>query len=247
MALHDAGLASLAYFYCDFRDGEKRSPRSLIPSILCQLATQSNLYCGILSRLCSTHDSGARKPSDRALRQCLTEMLSLPGQGPVYLILDALDECPNNSEMPTAREEMLEFVKCLVKMDIRNLHICVTSRSEIDIQTTLDPLITHQVSLHNQIGQRKDIVDYVNSVVSSDTKMQRWREEDKKLVIETLSERADGMYVCCSLHSSYLLNVHVGFGGYIVNWRRFGIVYRQASVGFLMNCPKLWMRRTSGY
>jgi hypothetical protein len=39
----------------------------------------------------------------------------------------------------------------------------------------------------------KDVVDYISSVVQSDTKMRRWREEDRKLVIETLSENADGM------------------------------------------------------
>jgi len=49
------------------------------------------------------------------------------------------------------------------------------------------------VSLHDQTGQRKDIIEYVGSVVNSDTKMGRWREEDKRQVIETLSERADGM------------------------------------------------------
>jgi hypothetical protein len=36
-------------------------------------------------------------------------------------------------------------------------------------------------------------MDYVRSVVYSDKMMQRWREEDRSLVIKTLSERADGM------------------------------------------------------
>ena len=43
MGLHDAGLASVAYFYCDFRDEDKRSHRSLLLSILSQLSAQSNL------------------------------------------------------------------------------------------------------------------------------------------------------------------------------------------------------------
>jgi hypothetical protein len=120
-------------------------------------------------------------------------MLSLPDQCPIYLVVDALDECPNNSGMPTPREEVLDLVKDLVGLCLPNLHICVTSRPEIDIQTTLEPLTSLRVDLHNQSGQKKDIVDYVNSVVYSDKKMQRWREEDRKLVIETLSERADGM------------------------------------------------------
>ena len=120
-------------------------------------------------------------------------MLSLPSLGPVYLIVDALDECPNNSGMPTAREEVLDFLDDLVSLRLSDLHICVTSRPEIDIKTVLEPLTSLCVSLHTQTGQKEDIVDYVSSVVYSDTKMRRWREEDKKLVIERLSERADGM------------------------------------------------------
>jgi len=120
-------------------------------------------------------------------------MLSLPGQGPIYLVIDALDECPNNLGLPTSREEMLDFVKRLVGLRLPNLHLCVTSRPEIDIQTSLEPLKSLCISLHSQSGQKKDIVDYISSVVLSDPKMRRWREDDKRLVIETLSKRADGM------------------------------------------------------
>jgi hypothetical protein len=139
------------------------------------------------------HDEGARKPSDETLIKCLTKMVSLPVQGPIYLIIDALDECPNDSGLLTAREEVLDLIDNLVGLHLPNLHICVTSRPEIDIQTTLEPLTSLRVSLHNQSGQKKDIVDYVSSVVQSDKKMRRWRKEDKKLVIDTISERADGM------------------------------------------------------
>jgi len=74
-----------------------------------------------------------------------------------------------------------------------NLHIYVISHPEIDISTALEPLISLRVSFHEQSGQRNDIIEYVISVVYSNTRMQRWREEDKRLVIETLSERADGI------------------------------------------------------
>jgi hypothetical protein len=120
-------------------------------------------------------------------------MVSLPDQGHIYLIVDALDECPNNSGLPTPREEALDLIDSLVGLRLPNLHICVTSRPEVDIQSALEPLTTLCVSLHNQSGQKKDIVDYVSSVVHSDKKMRRWRKEDRNLVIDTLSERADGM------------------------------------------------------
>ncbi len=183
----------MAYFYCDFRDEDKQNYRNLLLSILSQLCARSNLCCDIVSRVYATHGNGTRKPSDDALADCLNKMLSLPDQGPVYLIVDALDECPDNSGLPTSREEILGLVEDLVDLHLSNLHVCVTSRPEVDIQTTLEPLTSLQVSLHNQSGQKEDIVNYINSVVSSDTKMRRWREEDRKLVVETLSERADGM------------------------------------------------------
>ncbi|KAH8983648.1 hypothetical protein EDB92DRAFT_1562079 [Lactarius akahatsu] len=78
--------ASMAYFYFDFRDLDKQARRNLLPSLLIQLSTCSNAYCDILSRLYETHDDGERQPSDKALIQCLKEMLTLPNQGPVYLM-----------------------------------------------------------------------------------------------------------------------------------------------------------------
>ena len=183
----------MTYFYCDFRDEDKQNCRNIVLSIVSQLCTQSNLCCDTLSRFFLEHDKGTLKPSDETLINCLIEMVSLPVQVPIYLIVDALDECPNNSGMPAPREEVLDLVNSLVKLRIPNLHICVTSRPEIDIQDALEPLASLRVSLHNQSGQKKDIVDYISSVVYSDTKMRRWREEERKLVIETLSERVDGM------------------------------------------------------
>jgi hypothetical protein len=192
-AQHEAGSVNMAYFYCDFRNEDKQNCRSLVLSIISQLCAQSNLCCDALSRVYLAHDNGAQKPSDDTLAKCLTEMVSLPVQGPIYLIMDALDECPNNSGLPTPREEVLDLIDNLVGLRLPNLHICVTSRPEIDIQSILEPLTTLRVSLHNQTGQKEDIVNYVSSVVHSDKKMRRWREEDRNLVIETLSERADGM------------------------------------------------------
>ena len=139
------------------------------------------------------HARGRQKPSDGVLTQYLKKLLSLPTQGLVYLIIDALDECPNPTGMLTSREEVVDLIQDLVDFHLPNVHLCVTIRLEIDIQTALEPLASLCISLHNQSGQTKDIVDYVSSVAHSDKMIQRWREEDKSLVIKTLSERADGM------------------------------------------------------
>jgi hypothetical protein len=193
MKLRDSGNASIAYFYFDFRDTDKQRLRNMLPSLLIQLSARSDSRFDTLSRLYSDHDDGVQKPTDCAMIECLKEMLTLPLQGPTYIILDALDECPNNSGIPSPRKEVLQLINELVDLRLPTLHICATSRPEIDIQAILQHLTPHPVSLHDESGQKQDIVDYVTSFVHSDDTMRRWRDEDKELVIETLSEKADGM------------------------------------------------------
>ena len=127
--------------------------------------------------------------------QCLKDMLALSHSQPVYIILDALDECQNWPGIPSPREQVLAIVKELIDLHLPYLHICVTSRPEFDIRAVLTPLAHHQVLLHEESGQKKDIIDYINAVVYSDseTMMKRWREDEKKMVVEALSEKADGM------------------------------------------------------
>ena len=185
----------MAYFYFDFRDIRKQSRSDLLRSLLVQLSARSDPFCNILSELYHECGNGTHQPSDSALMRCLEKMLTLPNQPPVYLIMDALDECPNISGIPTPREQILDLVKELVELHLSNLHICVTSRPEVNIRRALGGLTFRSVSLHEESGQSEDIAEYIRSIVHSpsDTLMKRWREEDKELVIQALSERADGM------------------------------------------------------
>ena len=112
---------------------------------------------------------------------------------PIYVVMDALDECPDHSGLPTAREEVLVVLKELVGLYLPNMRICVTSRPEVDIKSILNQLTIHTISLHDESEQRRGIADYVYSIVNSDVKMREWPDEDKDLVVKVLSERADGM------------------------------------------------------
>ena len=183
----------MSYFYFDFRDVDKQKLSNLLPSLLIQLSASSDPCCDILSRLYVTHKRGVEKPSDRVMVECLKEMLTREAQGPTYIVMDALDECPMTSTIPSPREEVLDFVDELVGLKLPNVHICVTSRPEHDIQVVFKDLASRAVSLHDESGQQEDIVRYVTSFVCSDRKVRRWREEDKDLLIKTLSEKADGM------------------------------------------------------
>ena len=123
----------------------------------------------------------------------------MPKQGQIYIIVDALDECPNISGTLSPREEVLGLVEELVCLKLPNVHLCVTSRPEVDIQRVLEPLTSLQFSLHDEGGQKQDIINYIKYVVHSDWNMRKWRTEDRQLVVDVLSEKADGMWVTLHL------------------------------------------------
>ncbi len=191
--MRKCGLASLAMFYYDFREDQKRDRRGLLSSVLFQLCDQSDSYHDILSTFYSTHRHGAQSPSEDELIRCLKKLSELPGQAPIFLIVDALDECPNASSLSSPREKVLVLMEDLIHSRLPNLRICITSRPEADIKPVLEPLSFRSVSIHDESGQKEDIENYIKSVVNTNRKMQRWKPEHKQLVIDVLVERADGM------------------------------------------------------
>jgi hypothetical protein len=213
----DRGSARIAYFFFDFKDAGKQDARAFLSSVIVQLTSQSTSFSDILLEFYSAHQQrGSQQPSDSALAQCLEKMLKVSSDVPIYVIVDALDECPDISGVKSPREKVLALVEELVELHVPNLRLCVTSRPNVDIRSVLEPLTStsNRISLHDEAGQKKDIADYVSSVVYSDKKIMGWRETDKELVVKTLSDRAGGMYDDRSPHLTPLLTfkqVPLGF------------------------------------
>jgi hypothetical protein len=128
--MHTIGLAKMAYYYFDFRDVKKQDCYGLLSSLVLQLSSESDSCYNILSRLYSENNRGIRKPTISVLKKCMTDMLSLPGQGPIYIIVDGLDECPNLSGTPSAREEVLVLIEELVDLKLSNVHLCGQSAGD---------------------------------------------------------------------------------------------------------------------
>jgi hypothetical protein len=191
--MRKAGLASLAFFYYDLMHDKKKDLRNLLSSLLYQLYDQSDSYLNIFSNFYSAHRRGSQYPSDAALTQCLKDMLNCPGQAPIYILVDGIDECPRTSGRRSPREDVLMFIEELVGLHLPDLHVCISSRPEIDIKTIIHPSVFHSISLHDENGQVQEIIDYVTSIVGSNPGMRNWTMEDKELVIDELSQKADGM------------------------------------------------------
>jgi hypothetical protein len=190
--VHPAGSAIMAYYYFDFRDVEKQDCYGLLSSLISQLSARSESFYQVLSLLYSNDAGGMQKPTTSALTKCLKDMLSQPGQGPIFIIVDGLDECPNSPGTPSARGKVLQLIKELISLQLLNVHLCVASRPEMDIRNVLQSLNTLQISLHEESGQEADIIAYIKSLVNSNHAPD-WTEEDENMVINTLSRKANGM------------------------------------------------------
>jgi len=191
--MRKCGLASMAFYYHDFREDQKRDLRGLLSSVVLQFCHQSGSYYDILSNFYSTHCYGTQTPSDDELVSCLEDILKLPGQAPIFLILDALDECSNTSPIPSHREKTLVLLEKLIDWQLPHLRICVTSRPEVDIKVVLGPLTFRSISLQDERGQMEDIGSYIKSVVEKDPRNRRWTVQDKRMVIDILTRNADGV------------------------------------------------------
>ena len=106
-----------------------------------------------------------------------------------YLILDALDECVERSELLINLERIMSW-------EDANLHILVTSRREQDIEDALTPLIEAK----DQIGIQSALVNadirvYIRDRLQIDRKLKRWKNNPKvQLEIEDeLMKKACGM------------------------------------------------------
>ncbi|KAI0272286.1 hypothetical protein BC834DRAFT_340944 [Gloeopeniophorella convolvens] len=188
--LRRTGLGNVAFFYCDFQDIAKQSLHGILRSILVQLCQQSDSYWAILSRFYT--DNKDHPPSTDALAHCLKRMLALPNEAAKYIFVDALDECPN-SGMRSPRGAILSFLNEIIESRFPDVHICVTSRPEVDIGEVLERLASFRVSLEGEIGQERAIVSYVESSIELHPRMRKWSKTIKDLVVHTLKRNAHGM------------------------------------------------------
>lgn len=119
------------YFFFDFIDNDKQQYEGMIRSLLSQLS----MYCvsvpAVLETLYSSCMNGGRKPTFDALLKTLHQIATTLEKA--FIILDALDECKERSELLAGVEELFSWKDA-------KLRILATSRREKDIEDSILPL-----------------------------------------------------------------------------------------------------------
>jgi len=115
----------LAYFYFDFNDVEKQIVDNFLRSVILQIFIRRS---DIPSDIQSLYDQcRGSQPTREALVATLLSLLKSSTR--TYVLIDALDEC-------SERSEMVNLLKQLINLS-DNMNLLITSRKEQDIVTEL--------------------------------------------------------------------------------------------------------------
>jgi hypothetical protein len=177
------GAFAIGYFYFDFSNPVKQQHVNLIRSLIVQFSARASRVPEALETLYSQNKNGQTQPSTDALIAVLKSILQAFDQS--FIIMDALDECSD-------REELLSFINGVIDWKVGKLHILATSRKETDISEVLDPLITEQIPIQNDLVNA-DIRLYIQERLQNDTRLKKWPEKIRMEIETTLMNGAHGM------------------------------------------------------
>jgi ankyrin repeat domain-containing protein 50 len=133
-----------------------------------------------------------QRPDMKTLMDTLAA--TIHGFSDVFLVIDALDECPFDSG---ERKKLLDCLRRIHVAKPDNLHLLCTSRREPDIEAVFNPLLSppSKIALDLSIYRaavNRDIGLYIDKTLAT-SDYDSWLESVKVEARATLIENADGM------------------------------------------------------
>lgn len=179
----------VAFFFFRFDDDQKSSAADMLASLIRQLCECRPDTPEAVKNLRMNYGKG-HLPTLEATLQATTQ-----GLRSVYLVIDALDECPYSQGQ---RKMLLDSLRRVHKLELQNLHLMCTSRREDDIEAVLKPLLKSELGkVDVDLGIRASIIDsdigvYIETAFASES-FEIWGSQLKDEAKDKLLENADGM------------------------------------------------------
>lgn len=181
---------AVAYFYCDRSEPERRDPSEIMRAIIKQLSfnPRSN---GFLAPIVDEYKKRQKTQASGSLmfKECHDILVQLLGfYSQTTIIIDALDESD-----PDKRTDLLHELQTLLSSSDNLVKIFVSSRDDGDIVYSLHGVPNLFIEAKNS---NNDIARFVDRELENPKRqLLRGRASDdlKKLVRQTLVEKADGM------------------------------------------------------
>ncbi|KAH0287348.1 hypothetical protein KCU62_g6027, partial [Aureobasidium sp. EXF-3399] len=173
-----------AFFYFSFSDNRKQSDGDLLRSLVAQLGWREPG----LSMLRQAYEDSRRSPPGPAELELIL-LASIRSCKTVFLLVDALDECPVDDE---TRQGVLQRIGKLAQ-DSSNLKILATSREQDRIRKALQAMTFKPVSVATR-DVDADIRIYLSNQLLSDSSLRELNPEMRTLIENSRAAKADGMF-----------------------------------------------------
>jgi ankyrin repeat domain-containing protein 50 len=175
--------AMYAAFYFSFSDNQKQLYEDLLRSLVAQLSWKEP-GLSILTQAC------AKPNANHAIVDELENIMlaCIQPYDELFLLLDAIDECPEGNEV---RQNVLEGLE-RVTQKAGNIRMFITSREVTDVGDYMQTLGARFTPVAAR-SVDADIQRYTWNQLSRDRKLSRLDATTKNMIGDTISQRADGM------------------------------------------------------
>lgn len=168
----------------------KQNTENMLRSIIKQLCGRRPDIPPALSKLRRYRDINQQPDLENLVNTFKESSL---GFTKVYVVIDALDECPLDQ-----RNRLLNVLQSIQTLALTNLHALYTSRAEADIESRFKPSILRceirRIDLERQREEvNKDIRTFIDQEIES-SEFRSWPLDIKESVRTALTEKAHGMY-----------------------------------------------------
>jgi hypothetical protein len=175
----------IAFLYCNYKERDTQTTQALIGSLVQQLVQRYPDVPRDLKVLYDEHSKNRQTPTPPTFPECLqlleSQLVCCPT---TFLVVDALDECDDQT-----RDELCTRLQNLPG----STHLLITSRHNPELEDQIQPSTRLEIRASN-----KDIEMYLEDRIEKAHRLNRLTRRDpelRPLVINTILEKAEGMYV----------------------------------------------------
>lgn len=188
------GVVGVAYVYCNYKAQADQNAASLLAAILKQLVQARWSIAEPVELLHKQHADRGTKPSLEEIFGALQSVLATYSS--VYLVVDALDECPDKDG---SRHQFLTKLRDL--QGRTDLRLIATSRFILGIETEFKGMPTLEVRANDE-----DVKRFVAGQTYQLPKCIQRDVKLKGLVQDKIVEAVDGMFLLARLYTDSLLD-----------------------------------------
>ncbi|OBT46410.1 hypothetical protein VE00_03376 [Pseudogymnoascus sp. WSF 3629] len=186
---------ALAYFFCDDKDQDRKTPIAILRSLIWQILLQKN---DLFDKIQPEFDvqGSTIVESFSTLWRILDGILRDERAGEVFILIDAFDECDK-----VMRKELLTCIRELFQSSSTaqtgKFKFLLTSRPENDILEELNGVGTRL--LMNSASVNNDLSMYIDFTVDQLAKRKGYAPALKEMVQNALKNEAEGTFLWVSL------------------------------------------------